>query len=184
MTRMTRLSTMPANRLAQVLGGDPQEAAPWVEAAASHGVTAAQLALGRMLLEGHGVARNQTAALSWFRRAGQAGDAEAMNMLGRCFELGWGCEADPTAAAPWYHRSADAGHGWGEYNYANLLFDGRGVPQDRPACGRSWPRAGDELARPLPRRRLGNPGQSRRSGALVSTVCRSGLFSRTVQPCD
>ena len=118
MARMAKLSAMPASQLTQALGGDPQEAARWVEAAAAHGVIAAQLALGRMLLEGHGVVMDKAAALRWFRRAAQGTDAEAMNMVGRCLELGWGCQPDAAAAAPWYRRSADAGHDWGEYNLA------------------------------------------------------------------
>jgi TPR repeat protein len=141
--RMARLSTMPADQLARILGGNASEAAPWVAAAASHGVIAAQLTLGRMLLEGQGIPQNKVAALGWFRRAAQGKDAEAMNMVGRCLELGWGCAADPAAAAPWYRRSAEAGHGWGEYNYANLLFDGRGVAQDWPAAVALYRRAAD-----------------------------------------
>ncbi len=39
--------------------------------------------------------------------------------------------ADPVAAARHYRRSAEAGHDWGEYNLGNLLFDGRGVREDR-----------------------------------------------------
>ena len=45
--------------------------------------------------------------------------------------------------APWYHRSAAAGHGWGEYNYANLLFDGRGGTRDQPAAVALYRRAAD-----------------------------------------
>ena len=141
--RIARLSAMPPGELELALGRSPVEAAPWVEAAAAHGVVAAQVTLGRMLLEGHGLAMDKAAALGWFRRAGQAGDAEAMNMVGRCLELGGGCVADAVAAAPWYHRSAAAGHGWGEYNYANLLFDGRGGTRDQPAAVALYRRAAD-----------------------------------------
>ncbi|HVW67551.1 MAG TPA: tetratricopeptide repeat protein, partial [Steroidobacteraceae bacterium] len=35
-------------------------------------------------------------------------------------------------AASYYRASAEAGHDWGEYNFGNMLFDGRGVPQDQP----------------------------------------------------
>ena len=141
--RMATLTAMPASGLAQVLGGDPQEAKPWVEAAASHGIVEAQLSLGRMLLAGQGIAMNKPLALRWFRRAALAGNGEAMNMVGRCLEMGWGCQADPAAAAPWYCRSAEARHDWGQYNYANLLFDGRGVAQDLPAAVALYQRAAD-----------------------------------------
>jgi uncharacterized protein len=38
---------------------------------------------------------------------------------------------DPAKAAERYRSSAEAGHDWGEYNFGNMLFDGRGVPQDQ-----------------------------------------------------
>ena len=64
-------------------------------------------------------------------RAADRGDAEAMNMAGRCYENGWGVATDLAKAAERYRSSAEAGHDWGEYNFGNMVFDGRGVPQDR-----------------------------------------------------
>jgi TPR repeat protein len=34
-------------------------------------------------------------------------------------------------AAEQYHASARRGYDWGEYNFGNMLFDGRGVPGNR-----------------------------------------------------
>jgi hypothetical protein len=129
--RLMRLQRMSYRELQVLLTGDPAEAALWVRSAAEYGVPAAQLRLGRMLLEGNGVARDEAAALHWFLRAADRGDAEAMNMAGRCYESGWGAAVDWAQAAERYRSSAEAGHDWGEYNFGNLLFDGRGVPQDR-----------------------------------------------------
>ena len=42
-----------------------------------------------------------------------------------------GDTVDLAEAAVQYRSSAEAGHDWGEYNFGNALFDGRGVPQDR-----------------------------------------------------
>jgi uncharacterized protein len=78
-----------------------------------------------------------------------------MNMVGRCYENGWGAPDDLVAAAHWYRRSAEAGYDWGEYNYANLLFDGQGVDPDqaeavvwyRRASERGHARAMNLLAR-------------------------------------
>ena len=105
-----------------------RDAALWVRSAAEHGMPAAQLRLGRMLLEGRGTPRDEREAFAWFTRAAGQGEADAMNMLGRCHENGWGVPADPAArrraaTAP----SADAGHDWGEYNLGNLLLEGRGI---------------------------------------------------------
>jgi uncharacterized protein len=132
--RMNRLARMSYAELRALLSGDARHAAPWVRSAAEHGLPAAQLRLGRMLLEGRGVPRDECEAFVWFTRAARHGDADALNMLGRCHENGWGVPADPAAAAGCYRAAADAGHDWGEYNLGNLLFDGRGVAPDRRAA--------------------------------------------------
>jgi TPR repeat protein len=129
--RMAQLQRFTYQQLQQLLGGDPAEAAAWIRCAADCGLSAAQLRLGRMLLEGNGVPLDAAAALSWFRRAAARGDAEALNMVGRCLENGWGTDPDMTQAAMLYRASAQRGYDWGEYNFANMLFDGRGVPCDR-----------------------------------------------------
>ena len=89
-----------------------------------------QVRLGQMLLEGLGVTRDEVAAHRWFLSAARKEEPAAMNMAGRCFENGWGAPPDLAEAAHCYSRSAEEGHDWGEYNYANMLFDGRGVDQD------------------------------------------------------
>jgi uncharacterized protein len=129
--RLERLQRMSYRELRLLLTGDSAEAALWVRSAAEYGVPAAQLRLGRMLLEGNGVRRDEPAACSWFVRAADRGDAEAMNMAGRCYENGWGAAVNLEKAAHYYRSSAQAGHDWGEYNLGNMLFDGRGVPQDQ-----------------------------------------------------
>lgn len=135
--RLARMLRMSDRELKDALGGDPAEAAEWVLSAAEHGVPAAQLRLGRMLLEGRGLPRDERAALGWFSRAarrgaGAADGAEAENMIGRCYENGWGTPVDLAAAASHYRSSALGGHDWGEYNFGNLLFDGRGIARDVP----------------------------------------------------
>jgi uncharacterized protein len=128
--RMLRLQRMSHYELRALLGGDPAEAAVWITSAAECGLAAAQVRLGRMLLEGHGLARNAALAAFWFRRAADQFDAEAMNMVGRCHENGWGTRPDLCDAAHWYRQSAHRGHDWGQYNFGNMLFDGRGIEQD------------------------------------------------------
>ena len=127
--------------LAATFAAPPDQAAPWVEAAAKYGISRAMVFWGQILLDGSGgVARDQAAAVDWFRIAAAAGEAEGMNMLGRCHELGWGVAADQAAAAAWFRRAAEAGLDWGQYNFGNMLFRGRGVAEDRAAALR-WYRA-------------------------------------------
>jgi uncharacterized protein len=121
---------------ADVLRGEPQEMARWLDAAARYGLVEAQALLGQVLLEGRGLPKDAVAALQWFRIAAGAGYAPAMNMVGRCHELGWGTTIDWAKAAEWYRRAAEASYDWGQYNLANLLLRGQGLPCDRrKACG-------------------------------------------------
>jgi TPR repeat protein len=141
---MSRLRRMRHDELRALLAGDPSKAALWIASAARHGLVEAQLRLGQMYLDGHGVDCDEGAALTWFCRAARQGSAEAMNMVGRCHEIGWGAATDLDAAARWYRASAHAGYDWGEYNYANALFDGRGVAMDRQAAVTWYRRAADQ----------------------------------------
>jgi TPR repeat protein len=137
---MSRLRAMSYDDLRALLSGGDAEAAPWIVSAARYGVAEAQVRLGQMYLDGVGVARDHTAALEWFLRAARKGSCEAMNMVGRCYENGWGADEALAAAATWYRSSADAG----QYNYANMLFDGRGVDLDREQAVIWYRRAADQ----------------------------------------
>jgi uncharacterized protein len=129
--KVLQLARMNHRELAALLGGDPAAAAPWVQSAAECGIAAAQVRLGRMLLEGRGMGKDPASAFRWFVRAAEQRDADAMNMVGRCYEHGWGTAVELGAAAHWYRWSAARGRDWGQYNFANMLFDGRGVAIDR-----------------------------------------------------
>lgn len=121
--RVSRSQRMSHYELRALLTGNAAQAALWVTSAAEYGLPAAQLRLGRMLLERCGVAKNQALALFWFNRAAEQVDAEAMNMVWRCCEQGWGCSPDTIAAMDWYGQSAHAGYFRGQYNYATLLAE-------------------------------------------------------------
>src|ERR1700722_14074703 len=87
--RLQRLQCMSHRELYGLLGGDPVAAAPWVQSAAEYGIPAAQLRLGRMLLDGRGVSRDPTLALRWFSRAAEQRGAAARDVGGRCYENVW-----------------------------------------------------------------------------------------------
>lgn len=126
--RMAALSMMSMEELRETLSGDA--AAPWVVAAAKGGLAEAEVRLGRMLLSGEGVAKDEAAAFTRFARAAKAGYAEAHNMLGRCYENGWGVAHDFGAAARHYTIAASAGNAWAQYNLGHLFLDGLGVARD------------------------------------------------------
>src|ERR1700749_4504550 len=120
--RVAALTMMRPEELRALLGGS--EAAPWVEAAAACGMAEAQLLLGRLLLEGQGVAKDDRAAFACFLCAAKDGDVEARNMVGRCYENGWGATQDFIRADANYRIAAEAGHAWAQYNLGHLLLDG------------------------------------------------------------
>jgi TPR repeat protein len=115
--RTQALAGLSDTELAAAFHGD---AAAWLDAAAC-GTAAAQLRLGRLLLEGDGVARDPRAAFACFLCAAELGDAQAHDMLGRAYEHGWGTQADRSAARLCYRRSAEQGYFGGAYDYAALI---------------------------------------------------------------
>ena len=119
-------------QLAAAFAAPPEEAAPWIEAAAKLGMARAQALWGQYLLDAiGGVRHDPVAAVEWFRAAATAGDALGMNMLGRCLENGWGAPMDYVEAVRWFRAAAEAGLDWGQYNLANMLLRGDGVAEDR-----------------------------------------------------
>lgn len=128
--RMAALSMMSADELHALFSGDPATAAPWVMAAANGGLAEAEVRMGRMLLSGEGVAKDEVAAVAWFARAAKSGDIEAHNMLGRCYENGWGVAWNFDAAAKHYAIAATAGDAWAQYNLGHLFLNGLGVLRD------------------------------------------------------
>jgi uncharacterized protein len=142
--RVAALSMMTPEELAKLLSGDPTDAASWVEAAAACGIAEAQLRLGRMLLSGEGIARNEHAAFACFRCAAEMGEAEALNMLGRCHENGWGTGIDLESAVRCYRGAAEQGLAWAQYNLGHMLLDGAGIARDRDAAFAWYERAAEQ----------------------------------------
>jgi TPR repeat protein len=127
--RVAALTMMPPEELRNILhGGD---AAVWVEAAAACGLPDAQVLLGRLLLEGQGLAKDARAAFACFLCAAKNGNVEARNMIGRCYENGWGAPQDFARAAENYRIAADQGLDWAQYNLGHLLLDGLGIARNR-----------------------------------------------------
>lgn len=140
--RVAALTMMRPEELRALLGGD--DAAVWVEAAAACGMPEAQLRLGRLLLEGKGVAKDERAAFACFLCAAECGDIDAQNMLGRCYENGWGAAQDFARASECYRVAAEAGYDWAQYNLGHLLLDGTGIARDREQAFNWYMRAASQ----------------------------------------
>lgn len=121
---------MTSQELQQLLAGNSKEAAVWVRVAAMHGITEAQIRLGRMLLEGNGLNQNEPEAFGWFQSAAASGDDDAHNMLGRCYENGWGIATNLSLAFEHYRHAAQLGNAWAQYNLGHCHLDGMGTHRD------------------------------------------------------
>lgn len=121
MATITELNALDGDLVEAALSGPPSQAASFVRTAAEAGIAEAQVSLGQMLLDGHGLPSDPVEALRWFVEAAKQGDAMAINMVGRCYENGWGIAADVPRAIEWYRAAADRGLDWGMYNLATQL---------------------------------------------------------------
>jgi TPR repeat protein len=97
-------------------GMDAMERKDWAPAmrelrpVAEQGNAQAQLYVGLMTHEGHGVAPDPVAAVVWYRRAAEGGRADAQHILAAAMVRGDGTARDPSEAYFWFSRSADQGH--------------------------------------------------------------------------
>ncbi len=133
MTSIAELNALDRETIEAALSGPPSQQASFVRSTARAGVAEAQLVLGQMLLDGHGVERDPVEALQWFLEASKQDHAMAINMVGRCYENGWGIAADSARAAQWYRAAGDRDLDWGMYNLATLLALGEaGRPITKP----------------------------------------------------
>ena len=141
--QLRREEVLDVAQLSAMLEESPARAAQAILLAAGQGIVEAQALLGQILLDGRGIAQDQTLALRWFAIAAGQGHWMARNMLGRCHEHGWGCVANAAIAAQHYRIAADAGLDWAMYNLANLLATGRGVVLDHAQALALYQRAAE-----------------------------------------
>ena len=118
----TSLLKLSAEDIRNRLAASPEEAVRIAYAAAVGGSHAAQVTLGQMLLDGHGVKRDLNAAFRWFGIAANADDTDGINMLGRCHELGWGTAINLVEAKNCYQRAAAKNHQWAQFNLATMML--------------------------------------------------------------
>jgi hypothetical protein len=90
----------------------------------------AQVKLGEMYSEGHGVPKNYSLAAQWFRKAADQGNAEAQASLGQLYVDGHGVPQDPAAAASWFRKAADQGSPRAQYDLGQIYKTGHKVPLD------------------------------------------------------
>ncbi|HZO44289.1 MAG TPA: tetratricopeptide repeat protein [Xanthobacteraceae bacterium] len=91
-------------------GADYVIARRWSEAAAEHGIAAAQARLATIFHEGLGTPRDPQRAANYFRAAAHNGHAGAQAMWGVAHDIGVGAPVDKIEAAHWLMRSTEQSH--------------------------------------------------------------------------
>jgi hypothetical protein len=76
---------------------------------AEGGDPGAQLNLGLMYVNGHGVPRDYREAIKWYRRAAEQGSDRAQYNLGLMYDHGYGVPQDYVFAHMWYNIAGTAG---------------------------------------------------------------------------
>ncbi len=95
--------------------------------AAIEGHADATLAMGWFYLNGAGVERSISDAITWYRRSARRGDPRAMFSLGFiAYE-----QKDWSEALTWFRRAADTGHHRSLFWIGKLHWRGRAVAQNR-----------------------------------------------------
>jgi len=108
---------------------------------ARQGDSLAQVYVGLMYYNGHGVAANDAVSFDWFRRSAEQGNAEGQFQLGYMYLYGYGVSAeepDPEGqASAWFLKAAEQGHAEAQFNLGLMYISGSGVERDHDA-GLRW----------------------------------------------
>lgn len=117
----------------------------YISAASEKSYVPAMIEAALLLHDARGVPRNVDRATELLSSAAYTGSWEAMYWLGWIYQKGYknnDNNDDPQAlsqAVMWYARAAEAGHVPSQYNLAEMLWDGDGVPAPQPeAAGRYY----------------------------------------------
>lgn len=112
---------------------------------ASHrGHGGAQITLGDLYANGHGVKQDDKKALSWYRMAANQGYASAQYKMGCLYANGGDVYLDLKEAAYWYQKSADQGNASAQNNLGCLYEKGGGVNQDLTEAVSLFRKAADQ----------------------------------------
>ena len=115
-----------------------------LRAAAERGDVEAEVALGKIYLEGlPAVPKNAALAGDYFFRAAATNHPSAAYFLGVMLKNGDGCKADPAAAVRWFGIAAQSGSPQAMFMLANAYRAGAGVPKSYPTALQLYQKAAD-----------------------------------------
>ncbi len=130
-------AALPIDAIALTAGSDQTTAAAissdeilQLRLEAESGLSAAQLQLANLYVQGNGVTQDYTAAAQWFTASADRGNATAQYSLAVLNERGLGVPQDTDTAAAWYERAARQQHPNAQYALGIAFLEGRGKSQD------------------------------------------------------
>ena len=109
---------------------DYQRALEILRPLAEQGNAQAQVTLGIMYDNGHGVPLDQSEAFNWYIKAAKQGDPIVQHDVGVKYFQGQGVEQDYQQAAYWWEQSANAGLADSQFNLGLMHYRGLGIDQD------------------------------------------------------
>jgi TPR repeat protein len=107
------------------------------------GSTSARDLLGRMYLDGEGVAIDKVEAVRLFRQAADLGNSDAVNDLGYSYAHGEGVTKDQAKAVQLYRQAADLGNASAMNNLGYMYENGQGVTKDQAKAVQLYRQAAD-----------------------------------------
>ncbi len=100
------LAVIAALAPSSVLGRPDLQDIDALRQAAELGDVKAQLEMGGMYHEGHGVPQSNSEAAKWYLMAAERGDAGAQTLIALMLALGEGVQQDDRMAAYWFRKAA------------------------------------------------------------------------------
>lgn len=117
---------------------DEEQALSWFRRSAEKKYAPAQLAIGRMYVNGQGgLSRSYDSAVEWYRRSAEQGHPPAQTALADAYVNGRGVDRDYATAMEWLRLAAEAEYADAEFMLGELYERGRGVKRDR-ATAVTW----------------------------------------------
>ncbi|MBP8290689.1 MAG: sel1 repeat family protein [Chromatiaceae bacterium] len=113
-----------------VLSGNAATGARMLHTLASIGHAPAQLRLGLLYQQGHGVPQDPRRAAHWFERAARQDDVGGQYLLAAAYQRGEGVPVSPEKAFEWFHRLAERGYAPAQFQVSRAYGKGEGVERD------------------------------------------------------
>ncbi len=94
------------------------------------GDSRAQVWMGNLYKDGHGVSQDYAEAVKWYGKSAMQGNADGQMILGYMYHVGKGVAPDDAEAMKWYRKAAVQGHAFAQNNLGWMYETGQGVAED------------------------------------------------------